>query len=267
MSITTYEKLCIYQEFKNNSCMLMIFDTVSKKYYRKELDELSCKNITLLSLNSFRVALDLCIKKEPNFLLTYQIIDDVLKLSFDCREHLNQYTFNLNLVEKKINFEVSIDELVKKSQEVDIKTLLTKMYDEINFEMEIIMKMNDYLKNDNVNNTIKKLETSKNEIKKCLNTLVGHTKSIISVACSSDSQFIVSGSSDQTIKIWDTKTGQCLKTFVGHTDWVHSVCFSPDGQFIVYGSFDKSIKIWDAKTNQCLKTLVGNIKKIKLKNI
>ena len=128
MSITIYEKLCIYQEFKNDSCMLMIFDTVSKKYYRRELDEPSCKNITSFSLNSFRVAFDLCIKKEPNFLLTYQIIDDILKLSFDCREQLSHHAFNLNLVEKKINFEVSIDELVKKSQEVDTKTLLTKMY-------------------------------------------------------------------------------------------------------------------------------------------
>ena len=96
MSITTYEKLCIYQEFKNNSCMLIIFDTVSKKYFRIELDELSCKNVTLLSLNSFKIAFDLCIKKEPNFLLTYQIIDDIFKLSFNYREYLGCYTFNLN---------------------------------------------------------------------------------------------------------------------------------------------------------------------------
>ena len=54
----------------------------------------------------------MCIKK--NQIFTYQIIDEVLKLSFNCIEHLNQYTFNLNLVEKKINFEVSIDELIKK---------------------------------------------------------------------------------------------------------------------------------------------------------
>ena len=101
MSITTYKKLCIYQEFKNDSCMLMIFDTVSKKYYLNKLDEPSCKNITSLSLNEFKVAFNLCIKKEPNFLLTYQIIDDILKLSFGYQEHLNQYTFNLNLVEKK----------------------------------------------------------------------------------------------------------------------------------------------------------------------
>ena len=220
MSIITYEKLCIYQEFKNDSCMLMIFDTVSKKYYRRELDEPSCKNITSLSLNSFKVALNLCIKKEPNFLLTYQIIDDILKLSFDCREQLSHHAFNLNLVEKKINFEVLIDELVKKSQEVDTKTLLTKMYDEINFETEIMMKMNDYLKNINVDNTIKKLRTSKNEIKKCLKTLVGHTRWVRSVCYSPDGQFIVSGSDDKSIKIWDVKTGQCLKTLVGHNSCV-----------------------------------------------
>ena len=67
MLITTYEKLYIYQEFKNNSCMLMIFDTVSKKYYHSELDEPPCKNITSPSLNSFKIALYLCIKKNQIF--------------------------------------------------------------------------------------------------------------------------------------------------------------------------------------------------------
>ena len=41
-------------------------------------------------------------------------------------------------------------------------------------------------------------------------------------------QKIVSGSSDNSIKIWDANTGNLINTLNGHTNWVNSVCFSPD---------------------------------------
>ena len=71
-------------------------------------------------------------------------------------------------------------------------------------------------------------------------------------------QKIISGSYDNTIKIWDANTGQCLKTLEGHSDDVISVAYSPDGKKIVSGSSDKTIKIWDAKKGECLKTLEGH---------
>ena len=80
----------------------------------------------------------------------------------------------------------------------------------------------------------------------CLKTLDGHNHWVSSVGYSPDGQFIVSGSFDQSIKIWDAETGQCLNTLVGHNNWIHNVGYSPDGQFIVSGSSgDHSIKIWD----------------------
>ncbi len=45
---------------------------------------------------------------------------------------------------------------------------------------------------------------------------------------SSDNQFIISGSCDKTIKIWNTYTGECLKTLKGHNNYVISVNFSTD---------------------------------------
>ncbi|MBX7174198.1 MAG: DUF4365 domain-containing protein, partial [Pyrinomonadaceae bacterium] len=78
------------------------------------------------------------------------------------------------------------------------------------------------------------------------------------VAVSSDGKFIVSGSSDETVRIWDLATGQCLKTLVGHSDSVWGVAVSSDGKFIVSGSADKTLRIWDLATGQCLKTLVGH---------
>jgi WD40 repeat protein len=40
---------------------------------------------------------------------------------------------------------------------------------------------------------------------------IGHTESVDSVAISSDNRYIVSGSDDNTIKIWDLKSGKLLK--------------------------------------------------------
>ena len=72
----------------------------------------------------------------------------------------------------------------------------------------------------------------------------GHSDYVFSVAYSPDGKRIISGSRDQTIKIWDTNTGECLKTLGEHSNSVNSVVFSPNGTKIVSGSADGTIKIW-----------------------
>ena len=59
----------------------------------------------------------------------------------------------------------------------------------------------------------------------------------------------VSGSSDETIRVWDASTGvEMLPPLRGHDHYVLSVAFSPDGLKIVSGSGDKTIRVWDAST-------------------
>jgi WD40 repeat protein len=69
---------------------------------------------------------------------------------------------------------------------------------------------------------------------------------------------VASGSSDNTIKLWDAKTGLELQTLKGHSRWVWSVAFSHDSQMVASGSFDNTIKLWDAKTGSELQTLKGH---------
>jgi WD40 repeat protein len=90
--------------------------------------------------------------------------------------------------------------------------------------------------------------------------LMGHTSDVTSVGFSPDGTHIVSGSWDNTIRIWDARTGEeVMKPLKGHTNVVTSVGFSPDGTHIVSGSWDKTIRIWDARTGEeVMKPLKGH---------
>ena len=82
--------------------------------------------------------------------------------------------------------------------------------------------------------------------------------SISSVTFSSDGIRIVSGSSDNSVRVWDASTGAELKVLNGHTGSVLSTAFSSDGTCIVSGSYDKSVRVWDALTGAELKVLNGH---------
>jgi len=58
---------------------------------------------------------------------------------------------------------------------------------------------------------------------------ISHSFSIQSIVFSRDGLRFLTGSADNTIKIWDITTGHLLRTFEGHHSWVNAVAFSPDG--------------------------------------
>ena len=78
-----------------------------------------------------------------------------------------------------------------------------------------------------------------------LNTFVGHSGSVRSVAFSPNGHVLASGSDDRTIKLWDTRTGRQIRTMKGHRGAVLGVDFSTDGQQLVSCSADRTIKLWN----------------------
>jgi len=91
-----------------------------------------------------------------------------------------------------------------------------------------------------------------------LKTLRGHLEVVGSVAFSPDGRRIVTGSDDQTAKVWEAASGRELLTLKGHRAPVHAVVFSPDGRRIVTGSEDQTAKVWEAASGRELLTLRGH---------
>ncbi|KAJ3415509.1 WD repeat-containing protein 5 [Chytridiales sp. JEL 0842] len=93
---------------------------------------------------------------------------------------------------------------------------------------------------------------------KSLKVFKGHTNYVFCVNFNPQSNLIVSGSFDESVRIWDVKKGKCLRVLPAHSDPVTAVCFNRDGTLIVSCSYDGLIRIWDTGTGMCLKTLIDD---------
>ncbi|KIM23706.1 hypothetical protein M408DRAFT_251479 [Serendipita vermifera MAFF 305830] len=102
------------------------------------------------------------------------------------------------------------------------------------------------------------------------NVLTGHTESVISVAFSPDGRHIVSGSRDETIRIWDVDTAELIAGSSKGDIWdldtdgiavgpskspvgeIISVAYSPNGKRIASGGENNQLWIWDAMTDEAV---------------
>jgi WD40 repeat protein len=61
---------------------------------------------------------------------------------------------------------------------------------------------------------------------------------------------LVSGSDDNTLKLWDTHSGREIHSFAGHSGNVRCCALDATGTRLVSGSSDQTIKLWDTQSGR-----------------
>lgn len=75
--------------------------------------------------------------------------------------------------------------------------------------------------------------------------LKGHEGVVWGVAFSPDSQTLISGGNDHTVRLWEVAGGELVHTLEGHLDEVNDVAFSPDGRLAASAANDRTVRVWD----------------------
>ena len=77
----------------------------------------------------------------------------------------------------------------------------------------------------------------------------GHHAWVNGVAFSPDGTLIVSGSGrvglDDTVKLWNSRSGELLQTFSGHAGPVYYVAFGRGGRLVLSADRKRTVKVWD----------------------
>ena len=140
-----------------------------------------------------------------------ELIDDSL-----IKEPYNQDFFNQSsFIGEQKNIETIGDSLIKKPYNQDIVKEIQKI--------EPVKIKNYYF------DLPKKIITG------------AHTGPITAISFSEDSNFLVTGSRDKTVILWDLKQHRLVRVFKGHTDTVNSVAILRNNDYIASGSADETI--------------------------
>jgi WD40 repeat protein len=95
-----------------------------------------------------------------------------------------------------------------------------------------------------------------------IRTISGHKSSVNRCAISPDGTFIVSASSDGTLRVWDARSGTERLNLSNQRGATWCCAVSPDNSFIISGSADRTLKIWDAQTGVEIRTLFGHTDRV-----
>ena len=106
------------------------------------------------------------------------------------------------------------------------------------------------------NNTVQLFENREEGLTQS-NTIPGQTR-FTDVAFNPNNNNLVTGSADNSAKVWNSATGELIYSLSGHNGEVSAVSYSLDGEAIVTGSQDSIGRLWRTGTGTEPITLSGH---------
>jgi len=88
--------------------------------------------------------------------------------------------------------------------------------------------------------------------------LEGHTDFVRVVVVTPDGKHVISGSDDNTLRVWDIESGKEIQTLEVLTCSVDAVAVTPDGKHAILGSYDNTLRVWDIESREEIQTLEGH---------
>ena len=73
-----------------------------------------------------------------------------------------------------------------------------------------------------------------------------------------NSNYVATGSSDRTVRLWDCVNGNHVRLMTGHKAPIYSLCFSVEGRFLASAGADSRVLLWDLAHGHLLADLSGH---------
>ncbi|KAH8371083.1 hypothetical protein KR093_006159 [Drosophila rubida] len=85
-----------------------------------------------------------------------------------------------------------------------------------------------------------------------LKILRGHREDVYDLSWAPNSEFLLTGSVDNTAMLWDVHKGKSMAILDDHKGYVQGVAWDPANQYLATLSTDRNLRIFDVNTRRCL---------------